>query len=338
MATIYDVAKRAGVSITTVSRVINNYPNVKETTRQHVLSVLKEMSYIPNANAGNLVRKLTSTIAVLVPDITNSFFTTLVRGIEDKANERELSVILGNTDEEAAKEKLYINKFLERRFDGLIIVPVESRGKNLKAVQKQNLPLVIADRDVEGINTDFVSSDNWLGAQLLAQHLLELGHRDIALISGPLEISVFRERAQGFKMVLNDNNISIQDELFLYGPKPSKQVGYELTRKLLASDATPTAIFAGNNSLAIGVVLALQQAGIKVPRDISVTCFDDNDSSSTLDPFFTSVIQPAYMIGYMAAELLLKRLKNNGDTNPTRLILKPELITRHSTASPASSS
>lgn len=331
MATIKDVAKKAGVSITTVSRVLNNHPHVREETRQKVLDVLRELNYVPNANAGSLARKSTSIIAVLVPDITNTFFTTLLRGIEDKACENELLVILGNTDEDPSKEQIYIHKFLERRVDGLIVVPVENRRKNLKIIQRHEIPFVLVDRRVEGVDTDFVGSDNYQGARLLVNHLIELGHRDIAMLSGPKEVSVFRERVEGFLSAMRDKNIPVKPEFILYGQKPIKEIGYNLTCRLLSYKTRPTAIFAANNSLAVGTVTALQQAGLNVPRDLSVTCFDDNDSNS-FKPFFTSVIQPAYMMGYVAAEILIKRLKNNKKGQANKILMQTELVKRYSTA------
>lgn len=334
MATIRDVAKKSGVSITTVSRVLNNHPHVREETRQKVLDVLREMNYVPNANAGSLARKSTSIIAVLVPDITNTFFTTLVRGIEDKASENELLVILGNTDEDPGKEQIYIHKFLERRVDGLIVVPVENRRKNLKIIQRHELPLVLVDRRVEGVGTDFVGSDNYQGARLLVNHLIELGHRNIAMLSGPKEVSVFQERVEGFLSAMHEKQIPVKPEFILYGQKPNKENGHSLTRRLLNCNTRPTAIFAANNSLAAGTVTALQQAGLNVPGDLSVACFDDNDTNS-FNPFFTSVIQPAYMMGYVAAEILIKRFKADRKGQANRILMQTELVRRQSTAPPA---
>jgi len=333
MVTIHDVAKKAGVSVATVSRVINQHPYVREATRQKVLAVLREMSYVPNANAGSLARKSTSIIAVLVPDITNTFFTTLVRGIEDKASESGLSVILGNTDENILKEQFYINKFLERRVDGLIVVPVENKKKNFQAVQKHRLPLVLVDRLVEGIDEDFVGSDNYQGAYQLVTHLIQLGHRRIAMVSGPKEISVFAERVSGYLAAMEDAHLPIDKDYLLCGLKPNKEVGHSLTRKLLKMNIRPTAIFAANNSLAVGTVSSLLQADIRVPEDISVACFDDNDLNA-FNPFFTSVIQPAYMMGYVAAEVLLQRFKNEKASQANKIIMQPELVVRRSTARP----
>lgn len=331
MATIYDVAKKAGVSITTISRVLNNHPHVRESTRRKVMAVLKEMHYIPNTNASSLVRKATNTIAVLVPDITNPFFTTLVRGVEDKASGNGFAVVLGNTDEDAGKEKTYLQMFMERRVDGLIIVPVGVERGNLQPVIRHELPLVLVDREIDGVEADVVSSNNREGARLLVEHLIKIGHRRIAVISGPKELSVYRQRVEGYRTALAEAGLPVEENLILFGSKPCRQTGIDLVKELMKEELRPSAIFAGNNFLAVGAVHALHQAGLEVPKDISVVCFDDNDDSSSPNPFFTTVIQQPYMMGYVAAELLLNRMKNGKKDKPARVLLEPELVIRQST-------
>lgn len=329
MATIYDIAKKAGVSITTVSRVINNHPHVQEETRQRVKQVLKEAHFIPNSNASSLVRKTTNTFAVIVPDITNNFFTTLLRGAEDKANENGFAVILGNTDENGAKEQTYIQMFMERRVDGLIIDPLSPRGRSLKPIIKRETPLVLVDREISDLSLDYVGSNNQQGAVRLTDHLIGLGHRHIALISGTPEISVYRQRIEGYKMALRQAGLPAEEQMILWGEKPNRETGFSLTRTLLQLAPRPTAIFAANNFLALGAVAALGEAGIETPGDISVVCFDAAETGATLTPFFTSMVQPAYMMGQMAVDLLLRQMKQK-DAPAARVILESELIIRDS--------
>lgn len=329
MTTIYDIAKKAGVSVTTVSRVINNYPYVNEETRQRVKALLKETHFIPNSNASSLVRKTTNTIAVIIPDITNNFFTTLLRGIEDKASENGFAVIFGNTDEDLQKEQAYIQMFMERRVDGLIIDPVSYKGQNLKAVIKKEIPLVLVDREIETLTLDSITSNNQNDTQKLIEYLVGLGHRQIALISGPQEISVYRQRAEGYRLALQKAGIPIQTELIRIGHKPNKDVGIRLTRDLLQQVHRPTAIFAANNFLAIGAAVALKENKIEIPGEMEIVCFDDNDSDSVLNPFFTSVNQPAYLMGYMAVESLLRQMKQKNE--PTKVILESNFCIRNST-------
>lgn len=328
MATIYDIAKKAGVSITTVSRVINNHPYVQEETRQRVKQVFKEMHYIPNSNASSLVKKTTNTFAVIVPDITNGFFTTLLRGAEDKANENGFAVILGNTDENSMKEQTYIQMFMERRVDGLIIDTVSARSKNLKPILKQETPLVLVDRETTDRSLAFVGSNNRQSATKLVDYLIELGHKRIALISGAKEISVYQQRMEGYQEALQKAGLPPDERLILWGEKPNFETGLFLTRSLLQLSPRPTAIFAANNFLANGAFTALREAGFEAPRDMSVVCFDAGDSGATLNPFFTSMVQPAYLMGQIAVELLLRQIKQK-DTS-ARIILESDLIIRDS--------
>ncbi len=330
MITIYDVAKKAGVSITTVSRVINDYPYVQEETRQRVKQVLKEANFIPNSNASNLVRKTTNTLAVIVPDITNNFFTTLLRGVEDKANENGFAVIFGNTDENSVKEYTYLQTFMERRVDGLIMDAVFAQSKNLKSIIKREIPLVLIDREIDDLQIDYVGSNNEKGAEDLVRYLIELGHRKIALISGSPEISVYRQRLKGYKAAQQKAGLSTDDKMILWGEKPDQESGFLLTRTLLDLSPRPTAIFAANNFLAIGVVKALREAQLEVPRDISVVCFDAADTGATINPFFTSIIQPVYTMGQMAVDLLLRQMKQK-KAPAAKVILEPQLIIREST-------
>jgi LacI family transcriptional regulator len=330
MTTIYDIAKKAGVSVTTVSRVINNHPYVQEETRLRVKALLKEMHFIPNSNASSLVRKTTNTIAAIIPDVTNNFFTTLLRGIEDKASENGFAVIFGNTDEDIQKERAYIQMFMEHRVDGLIIDPVSSKGHNLKAVIKKEMPLVLVDREIETLALDSITSNNENDTQKLIEYLLGLGHRQIALVSGPQEISVYRQRAKGYQLALQKAGIPIQAELIRIGDKPNKESGIRLTRDLLQQTLRPTAIFAANNFLAIGAAIALKENKIEIPDDMEIVCFDDNDSDSVLNPFFTSINQPAYMMGYMAVDSLLRQMKQKNN-EPIKAILESSLCIRNST-------
>ncbi|TCL61505.1 LacI family transcriptional regulator [Hydrogenispora ethanolica] len=329
MATIYDVARKAGVSTTTVSRVLNNHPYVREETRIKVQSLLKELHFIPNSNASSLVRKTTNTIAVILPDVTNHFFTTLLRGAEDQANEDGFAVIFGNTDEDIQKEQTYIQMFLERRIDGLIIAPVSPKVINLKTVIKREIPLVLVDREVEALITDFVGTDNQRNAQSLVEYLIGLGHKTIAIISGSQENSAHRQRIDGYRAALLNAGIPIDERLILYGDKPNIETGTRLVRNLLQQAPRPTTIFAVNNFLAIGGVVALREANFNVPEDIGIVCFDDNDSASVLNPFFTSINQPAYMMGQMAVDILVHRMKHK-NSSPTRVLLESNFLIRGS--------
>ncbi|NLL41851.1 MAG: LacI family transcriptional regulator [Firmicutes bacterium] len=330
MTTIFDVAKKAGVSISTVSRVINNYPYVKDSTRKRVQKLLDEMDYVPNYNASSLVRKKTKTIAVMLPDITNSFFATMFHGIEERANQNGFVVIFGNTNEEIVREEEYVHIFLERRVDGIILDPVSPKGETLGPILKNKVPLVLVDREISGMEISLVSSNNRKGAAELTEYLIELGHERIGLITAASETSVFDMRNKGYVDALKRAGLEVRDEYIKVGVKPIPEVGQALVQSLLESDPPPTALFATNNFLAIGAVYGLRELGYSVPEDMAIVCFDELDIRTVLDPFFTSMNQQVYEMGVKAMDLLLKQI--NKELNGTeKIYLDPQLSVRHST-------
>ncbi len=330
MATIYDIAEKAGVSITTVSRVINNHPYVKESTRNKIKKLLIEASYVPNSNASSLVRKTTNTIAVILPDITNNFFATLFHGIEEKANKNGFAVIFGNTNEDINREKQYIRMFMERRVDGLILDPISQESHILKPVLKNQIPLVVIDRDIEGIDINYVGSHNRKNASNLVNFLIKLGHQRIGLITASQGISVFKKRTEGYLDALAKSNLDVVDDYIKVGSKPIKEFGYLLAQEIAKIDPPPTAFFAANNFLAIGAINGLRDMNVKVPEDMAIVCFDDFDNGSVLNPFFTSMNQPAYEMGLLAMDLLIKQIKGDNQS-VENIFLESNFCIRHST-------
>lgn len=330
MTTIYDIAEKAGVSIATVSRVLNNHPYVKESTRRRVEKYLAETGYVPNYNASSLVRKTTRTIAVILPDITNNFFATMFHGIEKKANEHGFVVIFGNTNEDRAQEEEYIRMFVERRVDGILLDPVSITSDCLRPVLKNGIPLVLIDREIKGVGLSCVSSNNEEGAAQLVNHLIALGHRRIGLITASKGISVFKRRKKGYLAALAKAGLEVHEEYIKIGEKPTKEVGYVLAQALGKEGSPPTALFATNNFLAIGATNGLRDLGFRVPEDIAIVCFDELDDGSVLNPFFTSMNQPAYEMGFRAMDLLLKQMKKKS-CEPRKIYLDSDLFIRHST-------
>ncbi|HBG01594.1 MAG TPA: LacI family transcriptional regulator [Firmicutes bacterium] len=330
MTTIYDVALRAGVSISTVSRVLNSHPYVKDSTRKRVEELLAEMNYVPNYNASSLVRKRTKTIAVMLPDISNNFFATIFLGIEEKASQNGFVVIFGNTSEDVNKEKEYMHMFLERRVDGIILDPVSVKGETLRPILNNEVPLVLIDREIVGMETSLVSSNNEKGASELVEYLIERGHERIGLITASKETSVFGMRNRGYYGALKRAGLEVRDEYIKVGTKPVQEVGHSLVQSLVECDPAPTALFAANNGLAIGAAHGLRELGYTVPNDMAIVCFDELDNGAVLDPFFTSMNQQAYEMGVKAADLLLKQISK--ELNVTKKIyLDPHLFIRRST-------
>lgn len=334
MVTIRDVAQRAGVSPITVSRVINNSGYVSEETRRRVRAAIEELNYVPNILARSLRSKRTHTLALVITDVTNPFWTTVARGVEDKAVENGFSVILCNTDEDPEKEKSYIEVLLKKRVDGVVIAPVSSKGTILHTLAQHGIPFVIIDRQVEGIDADLVIGDSVGGAYELTRHLIELGHRRIAIIAGPEHVSTAEDRLRGYLQALEESGIPVDEALIKRG-KFDQEAGYELTKRLLELEEQPTALFAGNNFIAIGALLALQEEGVQVPDDMALVTFDEIPQLSAVYPFLTVAAQPAYEMGAIATELLLERLA--GERKGSReVVLEVELILRRSSGAEVS--
>lgn len=338
MVTIKDVAKKAGVSVMTVSRVINGSKNVREDTREKVLRAIEELGYVPNSVARSLILKKTYTIGLVISDITNPFFTTVARGVEDTAISKHYTVILCNTDENPEKELMYVEVLAKSKVDGVIYTSASGKKNPLKSLFLKKIPVVLIDRTIEGVNDlDIVRGDSVLGAYLLTRHLIELGHRRIGIVVGSLLISTAKDRVEGYKKALIEANIPIDESLIKISEtsKFSKEDGYKLTKELLNMKNPPTAIFGGNNLMAVGAILAIREMGLEIPDDISLVSFDDIESLSEVYPFLTVVKQPAYSMGVIATELLIRRIENKDRIKERReILLTPELVIRKSTAPP----
>jgi LacI family transcriptional regulator len=327
--TIQDVARRAGVAPITVSRVINNSSYVSQPTRQRVEAAIAELQYVPNMLASSLRSNRTNTLALILSDISNPFWTTVARGAEDAASRQGFNVILCNTDENEAKQEEYLSVLLRKRVDGFLFVPAHSHPHPIEKIQKQKVPVVVMDRQIYEASVDIVRGDSEGGAYLLTRYLISLGHRRIAVLSGPQDLSVSIDRVNGVRRALSEADIPVDERLTSYG-KFTFESGWERARKLLTHTPQPTAIVAGNNFIAIGALKALREQGVAVPEDISLASIDDLPPPMFIDPFFTVVAQPAYEIGRRATELLLRRITQPDGSEPEEIVLPTELIVRQS--------
>jgi len=328
MPTVLDVAKRAGVSPITVSRVINNSGYISMTTRERVETAIKEIGYVPNTLARGLRSKRTNTLALVVTDITNPYFTSMARGVEDVAGACDYTVIYCNTDESETKEEKYANILAQRQVDGVLLVPACGNAKTIKFLESNDISVVILDRRVSGVQTDFVRADSVDGAKRLIKLLIDLGHKRIAAISGPKKVSTSMDRVTGYRQALVEAGL-IENEMIYFGSF-NQQSGYEFTKLAMTQQPKPTAIFAANNFILLGVVKALRELQLDVPEDVSVVGFDDFPESMLVKPFFTAVVQPAYEMGRLATELLLKRISGQLSGEFQNIILPSEIIERES--------
>lgn len=329
MATIKDVAALAGISYTTVSHVVNKTRPVSEEVRVKVEAAIKTLDYVPSAVARSLKAKTTATIGLLVPNSLNPYFAELARGIEDYCERNGYCVILCNSDDNPDKQRSYLRVLLEKRIDGLIVASAGGDGGLAEGLAGVRTPMVIVDRGLEGLDADLVRIDHEFGAYLATRHLLELGHRDIATIGGPAGTSVAQMRLAGYCRALTEAGVEVSRGRMLESDFTSTG-GYNTAAMLLEKDP-PSAIFAGNDMIGIGVLRAAAERNIRVPTELSVIGFDDIQMSRYVYPALTTVGQSIVQLGEMAAEVLLRRIAN--PTLPTdQRIVTPSIVLRESTA------
>ena len=335
MPNILDVARRAGVSAMTVSRVVNGTGPVRGETRRRVLAAMQELKYVPNSLARSLVHQKTHMLAVIIPDITNPFFTTLVRGVEDLARKSGYRVILCNSDEDDDKEREYMEMCLSIRLDGAVIAPAgDQSARNLALLDDYGIPFVLIDREIRGVQADTVIGDSVQTARKLADHLIGLDHRTIALITGSRATSTGRDRIEGYRQALLAADIPF-DPALVKTTSWVKEWQEDVVGELLDRSPRLTAILTANNFLAAQTMRALRQRGLDVPADISVVSFDDLHPLSAADPFLTAAVQPAYNFGSLATQLLIERMEGGGRTHaPRRITLQADIAVRRSAGRP----
>ncbi|MGC9018946.1 MAG: LacI family DNA-binding transcriptional regulator [Candidatus Bipolaricaulaceae bacterium] len=308
MVTIRDVAARAGVSVATVSHVINGTRKVAPSTAERVCRAIEELGYQPNSLARGLRTRVTQVIGVLVSDITNPFFATLVRGVEDAARDAGYSVIICNSDEDPEKEDHYIRVLWQRRVDGLLIVPTrDGTSPAIRDLIKKKVPFVFIDRKAKDIQADAVLSDNVNGAYQAVKHLVEHGHRRIGIVLGIPGATTTEERFAGYCLALQEAGLVVEKELVKWGGYRFEG-GQKAMTHLLNLSQIPTAVFSVNNQMTLGILAALRRQNVKIPQEIAVVGFDDSEWAEFMNPPLTVVAQQPYKLGYEATNLLLYRL------------------------------
>lgn len=329
MPTIRDVAKKAGVATTTVSRVLNNSGYVSAATRARVEAAIQELGYVPNRVARSLRLKRTNTLALVVTDITNPFWTTVVRGVEDAANAAGFTVILCNTDESPSKQDAYLQVLLQKRVDGILLTPTHSTPEPIALLHRLKMPVVVLDRRVPGAEVDVVRCDSRAGAYQLVRHLLDLGHTRIAALAGPEDVSTSTDRVAGYRRALHEAGLGEEHEWVRYG-QFTFESGVEGAEEVLDLDPRPTALLAANNFIATGALRVLHEAGLDVPRDMSLVAFDELSCDPSTVPFLTVADQPAYQMGQKATELLIARLSDRAGNGYQEVVLPTPIVIRRS--------
>lgn len=326
--TIKDIAKKANVSVTTVSRVLNNKPDVGDQTRTKILKLIEELNYKPNSVARGLVMQKTHTIGLIIPDISNPFFPQVARAIEDKAQKSGYSIIFFNTDNHLEKEKKAVELFKSKQVDGLIVSLSLGNEEILKELKAANYPVVQIDRSVLSNSYPLVSIDNKNSAYQMVEYMLKKGYKKIAHITGDLKTTTARDRLAGYKKALNDYQVEINEDYIIKGDY-TQQLAFEAMQTLLKLKEPPTAVFAANDLSAAGVYKALFAAGLNIPADIAVAGHDDIDIASLLRPELTTMRQPKYSLGEKAVSVLLKMI-DNYEAEVEAQILKTKLVIRES--------
>ncbi|MFB0518938.1 MAG: LacI family DNA-binding transcriptional regulator [Acidobacteriota bacterium] len=333
MAKITDVAKRAGVSIATVSRVLNRRGNVKKSTEEKVLKAIRELNYIPSFPARYLKTKRTLTIGMIVPDITNPFFPIAFRGAESVVKQEDYTIILCNTFEDEYEEMRYLSILEAKKVDGILLIKAPPRSGSEQYMQKLNnfpVPIVYVDRLPKLQNIPAVVADNIGGGYAATTHLIKLGHRKIAIITVQYHLTVHRERLQGYVNALREHNIPI-NRLYIKKGASTIEEGISLGHSLINMKNRPTAMFVTNHKMTIGLMRALEMAGLQCPEDISIVGYDDFDWENVFHPRLTVVAQPTYQMGQTAARLLIKILRDRTDSmHHKRVVLSTELKIRES--------
>jgi len=339
MSTMSDVARRAGVSTMTVSRVVNGSGYASAETRSRVRAAIGELGYVPNGMARQLRSKRAKTVALVVSDISNPFFTTIARGVEDFFVGQGFAVMYCNSDESEVEEEQYLRMLIERQVDGILLVPARSSDESFRLLRAHRVPVVVLDRRIDACAVDTVRCDSEAGAYVLARHLIDLGHRRIAVLTGRRMVSTSIDRVAGVRRALEESGLVLDEALVHFGGfnlgKLNQADGRRMAGEVLATPGEPpTAIFCANNFIAFGAIRALREAGLRVPDDLSVVAFDDLPEEWVDDPFLTVVAQPAYEIGHRAATRLYEQIAGGGELAGESVLLPFELIVRRSSGPP----
>lgn len=331
-STLKEIAEKLNVSVSTVSRAVNKKEYVKEETRERVLKALEEYHYVPNEVARSLKKQSTRTIGVVVPDICETFFGTIIKGIDQVVSPHGYSIIVADTNESRKNEEKYLELLYQKRIDALVLATVNLNGKKVLQYLNSKIPVVFIDNIPKlRIPIESVTIDNARASQIAVEYLLEHGHQRIATIMGSIEETTGYERVVGYKRTLTEHGITVDDHLIQYGNYKENE-GYLCMRRLLENrpKASFTSVYVTSEMMTFGAIKAIRQYGLRIPNDISLIGFDVHDKAGLVHPSITSVRQPEAMIGTRTGELLLERLSHidagrMDDRENERFLLEPYL-------------
>jgi LacI family transcriptional regulator len=330
--TLHDIARQSGVSVSTVSRVLNKKSvnsRISAQTEKLILKTAKELNYRPNQLARGLRLKRTHTIGLVVPDIANPFFAYIIKSVQTVSHKLGYTLVVCDTDENLPLEVEHTQMLCSKGVDGLIVLPVGQKFAHLEVLLRNRIPLVVVDRSFIGLNSSTVVIDNHGGAFEATEHLIRNGHQRIAIIQGLPDTFTASGRLQGFLDAHEKYGIPV-DRRLIVGRDFRKETGYIETKFLLSLEHRPTAIFTTCDVITLGALEAIMEEGVEVPRDVSIVAFDDIESASYFRCPITAVAQPKENMGEIAVKLLLEQIRNLNRSEPKRIVLKPKLIVRES--------
>lgn len=329
--TIRDIAKRLDLSVSTISRALNDHPDIKDETKKAVNAIAKELNYEPNIIARNFRISKTYTLGVIVPDLVTHFFSATISGMQNIASQAGYNIIICQSSESYATEKKNIETLVSSRVDGLLIsLSKETKDyAHIKSVYGKGIPVVLFDRVSDEIETSKITVDDHDGAFKATEHLIQNGYKRIAHISGPEKLSISKKRLEGYKDALIAHDFEVNDLYILHSDLSSETVK-ELTKKLLALPERPDAIFAINDLTATDIMTVLKKEGIKLPDEMGLVGFNNEPVSALIEPALTTIEQPAYQIGQLAVKQLITQIDKPDEYIPQTIILKTKMITRDS--------
>jgi len=327
--TIKEIARIANVSAMTVSRALNNRHSVRGATREKILKIANRLGYMPNRIARSLVSKKSDLISLIVADISNQFFAEISRGIEDRARENGYHVIFSSTDDDPKNLESCVRMMREMGVDGFIIAAVSLKEPIVDELLDQEIPVVLINRRIKKSNVNYVVVDNYKGAYLAVEHLINIGYKKIGIISGRSSVSTGKERLQGYRKGLLDHGLKFKKEYSSQGPFTEAH-GKKAAQKMLTLKNRPEAIFAASDNIALGVMNAAGELGLKIPEDLAIVGFDDTIFSSNSKIRLTTVSQRKYEMGERGVQILIDLIEHQQSDYINQVVLEPRLIIRES--------
>ena len=334
--TLQNIADAADVSIAVASRAMGNYGYVSAGKKERVRKVADDLGYTPDIVARALKTQKTYCVGVIIADITAHVFTLIVRGIDDVARQNGYHLIICNSDQSPEKEKIHLKELQSRKVDGIIISPTETNAQYINKISRSGIPIILVDRLLPSIDATSVVVDNRLGAYEGVNHLIKHGYKRIGIIKGLCGISILEDRFLGYEQVLKENGITIEEDLIRYGEFDT-EISQQATKELLELPEPPDSIFITSEAMILGAILAIKEKKLRIPEDIGIIAFDDPIWAPICTPPLTTIKQPSYTLGTIAAQKIFTQIQNDKQKRDANIVLRTELVIRKSCGEAASS-